>query len=96
MAITFDPTKRQKALTERRIDFNDAEVVFAGPTYTFEDTRKDYGEVRNITIGLFFGRMVVVGWTPRGPDRRVFSMRKANVREQTRFTPLLRRSPDRN
>ena len=30
--------------------------------------------------GLPDGRMVVVGYTPRGADRHVFSMRKANER----------------
>ena len=38
---------------------------------------------------LLAGRMVVVGYTPRGADRHVFSMRKANAREQARIAPLL-------
>jgi hypothetical protein len=33
--------------------------------------------------------MVVVGYTPRGADRHVFSMRKANDRKKTRLAPLL-------
>jgi hypothetical protein len=33
------------------------------------------------------GRVVVIGYTPRGEDRHVFSMRKANDREQTRLAP---------
>ncbi len=64
--------------------------MFAGPTYTFEDTRSDYGEARNITIGMLADRMVVVCWTPRGQDRHVFSMRKANDREQARYADHLR------
>ena len=54
-----------------------------------EDTRKDYGETRIICYGLLAGRLVVVGYTPRGADRHVFSIRKANEREQARITPLL-------
>jgi uncharacterized DUF497 family protein len=34
------------------------------------------------------GRMVVVGYTPRGTSRHVFSMRKANDREKARLAPL--------
>ena len=34
-------------------------------------------------------RMVVVGYTPRGADRHVFSMRKANDREKALIAPLL-------
>ncbi len=64
-------------------------IVFAGAVYTFEDCRRDYGEPRFLSIGLLAGRMVVVGWTPRGADRHVFTMRKANDREQRRYRPLL-------
>jgi uncharacterized DUF497 family protein len=34
-------------------------------------------------------RLVVVAYTPRGADRHVFSMRKANDREKARISPLL-------
>ena len=89
MRKTFDPFKRDKALADRGLDFLDAEIVFEGITLEFEDTRKDYGEQRIISYGLLAGRMVVIGYTPRGADRHVFSMRKANEREQTRIAPLL-------
>ena len=89
MRITFDQTKRDKSLAVRGLDFADAEVVFAGVTVEIEDTRKNYGESRIICYGLLAGRMVVVGYTPRGAYRHVFSMRKANEREQARISPLL-------
>ena len=89
MAITFDPLKRERALAERGLDFADAEIVFEGVTLEIEDTRKDYGEQRIICFGLLAGRMVVIGYTPRGADRHVFSMRKANEREKARIAPLL-------
>jgi uncharacterized DUF497 family protein len=89
MRITFDSVKRERTLTERGLDFADAEFVFAGVTLEVEDTRKDYGEPRIICYGRLEGRMVVVGYTPRGVDRHVFSMRKANEREQARIAPLL-------
>ena len=89
MRITFDKTKRQKTLSERGLDFADAIVVFAGVTLEVEDQRRDYGETRIICYGLLQDRMVVVGYTPRGAVRHVFSMRKANEREQARIAPLL-------
>ena len=89
MRVTYNPEKRDRTLEERGLDFDDAEVVFAGVTLEVEDTRKDYGEVRIICYGLLAGRMVLVGYTPRGADRHVFSMRKANAREQARIAPLL-------
>ena len=89
MRITFDPAKRAKALAERGLDFADAWLVFAGVTLEVEDARRNYGEPRIICYGLLEGRMVVVGYTPRGADRHVFSMRKANEREKARIAPLL-------
>jgi uncharacterized DUF497 family protein len=88
--ITFDPAKRDRTLAERGLDFADADLVFAGVTVEMEDTRKNYGEPRIICYGLLAGRMVVVGYTPRGARRHVFSMRKANEREQRRLAPLLK------
>jgi uncharacterized protein len=89
MRITFDPAKRDKTFMERGLAFEDAAVVFAGLTLEMPDTRMDYGEVRMICYGLLEGRMVVIGYTPRGADRHVFSMRKANEREQKRIAPYL-------
>ena len=89
MRITFDPAKRDKTLAERGLDFADAAFVFSGVTLEVEDTRKDYGEPRIICYGFLAGRIVVVGYTPRGADRHIFSMRKANDREQVRLAPLL-------
>jgi uncharacterized DUF497 family protein len=80
--ITFDPAKRQAALGERGLDFTDASIVFAGPTITVEDTRRDYGETRFQTVGFLVDRMVMVVWTPRDETRHVISMRKCNEREK--------------
>ena len=44
---------------------------------------------RIICYGYLEERMVVVGYTPRGAERHVFSMRKANEREKARIAPLL-------
>lgn len=90
MAITFDPSKRAWTLQKRGLDFVSVQAVFDGQVHTFEDQRAEYGEPRYCTAGLLVGRMVMVCWTPRGADRHVFSLRKANAREQARFYPLLR------
>jgi hypothetical protein len=43
-----------------------------------------------ICFGYLEGRMVVVGYTQRDAGRHIFSMRKANEREQRRIAPLLK------
>lgn len=85
MKITFDPPKRAVTLADRGLDFNDAAEVFLGDTLDFPDDRRDYGELRMITVGHLRNRMVVIVWTPRGSARHVISMRKANAREKARF-----------
>jgi uncharacterized protein len=87
MRITFDPAKRARTLADRGLDFEDAAVVFEGTTVELEDTRKDYGEPRMICYGLLSGRLVVIGYTPRGATRHIFSMRKANDCEKARLAP---------
>lgn len=89
MAITFDRAKRDRIFAERGLAFEDAEKVFAGVTIEIEDTRHAYGERRIICFGRLEGRIVVVGYTPRGNDRHVFSMRKANAREEAFVAPYL-------
>jgi uncharacterized DUF497 family protein len=88
MAITYDPKKRLKTLQERGLDFEDASLVFAGPTLEAEDLREDYGEKRLICYGYLAGRLVVLGYVQRGEDQHIFSMRKANGREKRRIAPL--------
>jgi uncharacterized protein len=51
------------------LDFIDASIVFAGPTITVQDARRDYGEMRFQTVGFLAGRMVMVVWTPRNEAR---------------------------
>ena len=87
MRVTFDPAKRAKTLAERGLDFEDAALVFQGTTVEIEDTRRSYGEKRIICYGLLSGRLVVIGYTPRGAARHVFSMRKANDREKALLAP---------
>jgi uncharacterized DUF497 family protein len=88
MKISYDPEKRRKTFDERGLDFEDAVLVFSGSTFEVEDDRRDYGETRILCFGFLAGRLVVIGYTPRGVVRHVFSMRKANEREQAKLRPF--------
>ena len=63
--------------------------VWNGPTVTIPDNRRDYGEVRFMTVGLLAAKMVIVIWTQRGDTRRIISLRKANAREKAAYTASL-------
>ena len=74
MRITFDQEQRARTLADRGLDFEDATAVFDGITVEVEDTRRNYGERRIICYGMLARRLVVIGYTPRGATRHVFSM----------------------
>ena len=81
MKFTWDEEKRQHTLDERGLDFAQAHKVFDGATFTFEDTRFDYGEQRFVTLGLL-NNVVVIVHTETVEEIRIISMRKANKHEQ--------------
>jgi uncharacterized DUF497 family protein len=82
MEITFDPAKREATLAHRGLDFADAAKVFSGRTFTQEDARFAYPELRFVTAGDMDGRLVVLVWTPTDNGRRIISMRHAHDREE--------------
>ena len=81
----WDEDKNRDNLAKHGLRFEDAEQVFNGPIFTFEDTRFDYSEPRFITFGLLHDRLTVIAHTPRGGKTRIISMRKGNKREQKTY-----------
>lgn len=85
MRYSWHEPKRQTTLHKRGLDFAHAEHVFAGPTFTFEDSRHDYGEQRWVTLGLLQSKVVVLVHTETAEEIRIISMREATKHEQQLF-----------
>ena len=85
MRFTWHEPKRQITRQRRGLDFADAVQVFAGPTFSFEDDRLDYGETRWVTLGLLRGEVVVIVHTESEDEIHVISMREAERDEQRLF-----------
>ena len=85
MRFIWHEPKRQDNLKKHGADFADAERVFAGSTFTFEDDREDYGEQRWVTLGLLGMKVVVIVHTETAEEIRVISMREADKDEQLLF-----------
>ena len=69
MNRTFDcnPAKRELLLSGRQFDLRDMGEVFDDPyRIEFIDQRKDYGEVRFVTIGKALNAIHTVVFTQRG------------------------------
>ena len=80
--ITWDEPKRRANLRKHGFDFVDAERIFDGVTYTYEDDRLAYGEQRFVTLGLLREVVVSVVHTEDGDDIHIISLRKATKRER--------------
>jgi uncharacterized DUF497 family protein len=81
MRFTWDEVKRKRNLKDHGLDFVDAEAVFAGPTFTFEDDRFRYPEQRFVTLGLLQGLPVSIAHTETAERIHIISFRKATRRE---------------
>jgi hypothetical protein len=79
--FVWDEAKRRLNLRKHGIDFADADKIFRGVTFTAEDTRKDYGEQRFLTLGLLEDQVVSVAHTEQGEEIRIISIRKATKHE---------------
>ena len=82
MRTVFDPADAQANLRRHALDLADAELVFAGITYTVEDTRGEFAEPRYVTLGLLAEVVVAIAHTERRDEVRVISMRPATRNEQ--------------
>lgn len=78
----WDEDKARANLTDHRIDFEGARLVFDDPGVLDEpDNTMYYGEDRYRAVGLANGRLIAVFYTLRGERIRIISARKATRRE---------------
>ena len=85
MRFTWDDAKRTSNLAVHGFDFADAQEVFSGATFTFEDSRFSYTEERFVTLGMLRGFVVSIVHTETLRTIRIISFRKATKNEQTIF-----------
>ena len=85
MQFTWSERKRTLNIKGHGLDFVDAPRVFEGATYTFEDSRFDYGEQRFETLGLMAGVPVSIVHTETEDEIRVISFRKATKNEASLY-----------
>lgn len=81
----WDAKKAQANAKKHGISFADAVGVFEDPhAITIDDPHPD--EQRFVTMGLdFLGRVLIVCWTLRGDDIRLFSARRATSGERPSY-----------
>ena len=84
MKFKWDENKRKENLEKHGIDFVAAIEMFEHPMVVGIDDRLDYGEERQIGIGLSRGHVLVVVFTEKEDDDtiRIISLRKALKQER--------------
>jgi uncharacterized DUF497 family protein len=84
MGFEWDEEKNRLNIDKHGISFEEAVQVFDDVHLSRMDTREDYGERREITIGMIAEIIVaVVVHTDRDQAIRIISARKANKRERS-------------
>lgn len=91
MNFEWDDKKNKQNIHKHNLDFTDAWEIFEAPMLVQVDTRRDYGEIRQIGIGFLNNFIVVIVFTERNDDIiRIVSLRKAIKYERERFEKSLR------
>jgi uncharacterized DUF497 family protein len=82
MTSTWDEARRLANLAKYGLDFAQAEYIFEGVTFSFEDERFEAGKDRFVTIGMLGSTVVVIAHTEQEDVVRIISMRRATGNEQ--------------
>ena len=89
MKVTFDPAKDSLNRDKHGASLAEAAAFEWNDALVWPDTRRDYGEARQVALGYIGLRLMVLVFVDRPPEhpteRRVISLRKANRREIQRY-----------
>lgn len=71
MEFEWEEGKRRQGIEKHGVDMVYAALIFEGPVLTVVDDRMDYGEVREISLGLVEDEVFLVVHTQRGEVTRI-------------------------
>jgi uncharacterized protein len=81
MYISFDPAKSAANELKHGVPLMFARLIDWSCVWSTPDTRKDYGELREIGFATVGRRLYCVVFTQRGRQLRIISLRRASNRE---------------
>ena len=86
MEFGWDENKNEQNKEKHGLAFEEAKTIFEGRVFSVVDRRKEYGEIREISIGALNGIvMVVVVHTQRSRKIRIISARLAKTKERRMY-----------
>ncbi len=85
MKITYDAAKNTSNLAKHGVSLALASELEWESAVIWPDVRHEYGEKRMAAIGYIEDRLYYAVFVDRTNGRRIISLRKANLREVTRY-----------
>jgi len=85
MKLIFDSTKDSSNFEKHGLSLAEAKLLDWADTLSWIDSRKDYGEVRRVSLVPMKNRLNCVVYVDSKVNRRIISLRKANNREIDRY-----------
>ena len=85
MGFQWDAEKDTANQAKHRVGFQQAAEVFRGFRLTVVDGRRNYGERRFVTLGLYDGAVLRVVYTMRDGDVRIISAWKASQHDRDAY-----------
>ncbi len=85
LAFEWDSAKNEANLVKHGIDFRDAVRIFEAPVLEKVDIRREYGETRILSFGLYEDTELAVVYTMRERNRRIISARRARSSEREAY-----------
>ena len=92
MEFEWDENKNQKNILKHGISFTEASTIFKEDIISKNDNRKNYGELRKISIGHIENIIIAaVVHTDRNNVIHIISARKANKRETEMYYDYIKK-----
>ena len=85
MKFNFDSNKDAINLAKHQLSLADAAKLDWMAALIWVDSRRDYGEIRQIGLVPINQRLYVVVFVDKKTERRIINLRKANNKEYERY-----------
>lgn len=93
MTFEWDEDKNKTNQRKHGISFQEASEIFEGDIFTWVDDRKDYDEIRKLSIGALENEVIiVVVHTDRNGTTRIISARPAKKIERKLYNEHIKKT----